>query len=44
MGHALAERLEAGKLQVSGWVFDIASGEVYDYDPGLGEFIPLRAP
>ena len=40
----VAERLEAGKLQLSGWVFEIASGEVYDYDPGLGEFIPLRAP
>jgi carbonic anhydrase len=37
----VAERLEAGKLQLSGWVFDISSGQVYDYDPGVGEFVPL---
>jgi carbonic anhydrase len=40
----VAERLEAGHLQLSGWVFDISSGEVYDYDPGSGEFISLGGP
>ncbi len=38
----VAERLEAGKLRVSGWVFKISTGEVFDYDPELGEFVPLR--
>ena len=39
----VAERLEAGKLQLSGWVFEISSGQVYDYDPAVGEFIALGA-
>jgi carbonic anhydrase len=39
----VASRLEAGKLHVSGWVFDISSGAVFDYDPDDGEFKRLRA-
>ena len=39
----VARRLEAGKLHVSGWIFDVARGEVFDYDPEQGEFVPLRA-
>jgi carbonic anhydrase len=38
----VARRLEAGKLHVSGWIFDVARGEVFDYDPEQGEFVPLR--
>jgi carbonic anhydrase len=38
----IARRLEAGKLHVSGWIFDVARGEVFDYDPDQGEFVPLR--
>jgi carbonic anhydrase len=39
----VAERLEAGTLHLSGWVFDIATGEVFDYDPVQGEFTLLVA-
>ena len=37
----VARRLEEGTLQLSGWVFDIASGLVYDFDPDEMEFVPL---
>jgi carbonic anhydrase len=37
----VADRMDAGKLQVSGWVFDVGRGEVYDYDPDVGEFLSL---
>jgi carbonic anhydrase len=37
----IAERLEAGVLRISGWVFDLAKGEIFDYDPTNGEFLPL---
>jgi carbonic anhydrase len=37
----VANRMDAGKLQVSGWVFDVGRGEVYDYDPDVGEFLSL---
>jgi carbonic anhydrase len=35
------KRLEEGTLQLSGWVFEIATGKVYDYDPVEMEFVPL---
>lgn len=37
----VAERLAAGKLQMSGWVFKIETGEVFSYDPDLGQFTRL---
>ncbi|MET0794162.1 MAG: carbonic anhydrase [Polyangiaceae bacterium] len=37
----VADRMDASKLQVSGWVFDVGRGEVYDYDPDIGEFLSL---
>lgn len=37
----VAKRLEAGTLRLSGWVFDIATGVVFDYDPVAGAFTPL---
>lgn len=37
----LARRLDAGTLKISGWVFKIASGEVFDYDPTSGQFLRL---
>jgi carbonic anhydrase len=37
----LAKRLESGSLKISGWVFDIASGAVYDYDPVSGQFLQI---
>ena len=35
-------RVEAGTLRVNGWVFDISSGAVFDYDPEEGEFKAIR--
>lgn len=37
----VAEGLEAGRLHVSGWVYHIGRGEIYDYDPSAGEFTLL---
>ena len=37
----VAERMDAGKLHVNGWVFDVGRGEVFDYDPEYGEFLSL---
>jgi carbonic anhydrase len=37
----VANRMDSGKLQVNGWVFDVGRGEVYDYDPDIGEFLSL---
>ncbi len=36
-------RLEAGTLHVNGWVFDISSGAVFDYEPEEGEFKAIAA-
>jgi carbonic anhydrase len=38
----IARRLEGGKLRLSGWVFKLSTGEVFDYDPSLGEFVRLE--
>ena len=37
----VAKRLESGTLQVSGWVFEIGTGQVYVFDPDVMEFVPL---
>lgn len=37
----VARRLDAGVLKMSGWVFKIATGEVFDYDPVSGQFLRL---
>ena len=37
----VASRLESGAMKISGWVFKIATGEVFDYDPLSGQFMPL---
>lgn len=34
-------RLEEGTLKMSGWVFKIATGDVFDYDPLSGQFFQL---
>jgi carbonic anhydrase len=39
----VAKRVEAGTLHVNGWVFDISSGAVFDYDPDDGDFKALRS-
>jgi carbonic anhydrase len=37
----VAHRLDAGTLKMSGWVFKIATGEVFDYHPVSGQFLRL---
>ncbi len=37
----LVDRLNKGTLELNGWVFKIATGEVYDYDPDREEFLLL---
>jgi len=39
----VARRLDAGVLKMSGWVFKIATGEVFDFDPLTGQFLQLGA-
>ncbi|MDQ3262779.1 MAG: carbonic anhydrase [Myxococcota bacterium] len=40
----VARRLEEGTLRMNGWVFKIETGEVFDYDPKVGQFVPLEGP
>lgn len=37
------ERLDAGTLTMSGWVFHIGKGEVFHYDPEVEQFVSLTA-
>jgi carbonic anhydrase len=37
----VARRLDSGVLKMNGWVFRIATGEVFDYDPVSEQFLPL---
>src|SRR6185312_8061592 len=37
----VAERLEQGKLKMNGWVFKIATGQVFNYDPTTEQFVLL---
>jgi carbonic anhydrase len=39
----VATRLEQGTLTMSGWVYDIATGDVWEYDPHSGQFGPIAA-
>jgi carbonic anhydrase len=38
---AVAEKLQAGRIQLHGWVYHIATGEVTSYQPDRREFVPL---
>ena len=37
----VAKRMDEGKLHLNGWIYDVGKGEVFDYDPEHGEFLPL---
>ena len=37
----VSRRLDSGALKMSGWVFNIATGSVYDYEPHSGQFLEL---
>lgn len=39
----IESRLVAGTLHISAWVFKIGTGQVFDYDPNLCEFVELSA-
>jgi carbonic anhydrase len=39
----VARKLDSGELKMNGWVFNIASGDVFDYDPVAGQFVQLGA-
>jgi carbonic anhydrase len=38
---AVAAALARGDLNLHGWVFKIETGEVFAFDPGQGQFLPL---
>lgn len=40
---AAAARLEAGRLNLHGWVYKFETGEVFSFDPDTEQFLPLRA-
>ncbi len=42
--NVVEKRLAAGKLKISGWVYRIATGDIFDYDPHAGQFLPLGEP
>jgi carbonic anhydrase len=37
----VARKLQSGALKMNGWVFKIATGQVFDYDPVSGQFLQL---
>ena len=37
----VTRRLDSGALKMSGWVFKIATGDVFDYDPVSEQFLKL---
>jgi carbonic anhydrase len=38
----VARRLDAGKLTMSGWIYKIATGDVFDYDPEAEQFLQIQ--
>jgi len=41
---AVAARVARGALNLYGWVYRIETGEVFSYDQGAGQFVPLASP
>jgi carbonic anhydrase len=39
----ITRRLDKGSLKMSGWVYKIATADVFDYDPVSGQFLQLAA-
>jgi carbonic anhydrase len=39
----IAKALEERRLQMNGWVFKIATGQVFDFDPEREEFVAITA-
>jgi carbonic anhydrase len=38
---AVATRLAKAELRLHGWVYKIETGQVFAYDPLVGQFVPL---
>jgi carbonic anhydrase len=38
----VADRLASGTLRLSGWVYKIETGDVFDYDPNIGQFVAMN--
>ncbi|MFT3768704.1 MAG: carbonic anhydrase [Minicystis sp.] len=38
---AVAAGLSRGEVHLHGWVYKIETGEIFAYDPGRGQFLPL---
>ncbi len=39
---SVASAVAGGRLALSGWVYDVVSGEVRCFQPGTGGFVPMR--
>jgi carbonic anhydrase len=39
----VADRLARGTLRMSGWVFKIETGQVFEFDPSVGQFVDISA-
>jgi carbonic anhydrase len=39
----IADRLASGALRMSGWVFKIETGQVFEFDPRSGQFVDMLA-
>lgn len=39
----VARRLDEGSLTIGGWVYQISTGAVFDYDPVAGQFLQITA-
>jgi carbonic anhydrase len=37
----IAKRLDQGEIHLMGWVFRIATGDVFEYDPATEQFLPI---
>jgi len=40
---SVASRIARGELFLHGWVYKIETGEVFSFDPEVGQFVPLEA-
>jgi carbonic anhydrase len=38
---SVAAAVAGGKLKLHGWVYKIETGQVFAYDPGEGQFLPV---
>ena len=37
----VAKRLQEGRLRLHGWVYKLETGEVFAFDPVVGQFLPV---